>query len=50
MQIGLDGNDLTQNKQTLVLEKRLVQFVSANDTNVLIKGDFASAITALTAT
>ena len=49
MQIGLDGNDLTQNKQTLVLEKRMVQFVSANDTNVLIKGDFATAITALTA-
>jgi len=50
MQIGLDGNDLTQNKQTLVLEKRMVQFVSANDTNVLVKGDFASAITAITAT
>ena len=50
MQIGLDGNDLTQNKQTLVLEKRMVQFVSANDTNVLIKGDFETAITALTAT
>ena len=50
MQIGLDGNDLTQNKQTLVLEKRMVQFVSANDTNVLINGDFPTAITALTAT
>ena len=50
MQIGLDGNDLTQNKQTLVLEKRMVQFVSANDTNVLIKGDFVSAIVAITAT
>lgn len=49
MQIGLDGNDLTQNKQTLVLEKRLVQFVSANDTNVLIKGDFATAKLAITA-
>jgi HK97 family phage major capsid protein len=47
IQIGLDGNDLTQNKQTMVLEKRLVQFVSANDTNVLIKGDFATAITAI---
>ena len=50
MQIGLDGNDLTQNKQTLVLEKRMVHFVSENDTNVLIKGDFETAITALTAT
>jgi len=44
IQIGLDGNDLTQNKQTMVLEKRLVQFVSGNDTNVLIKGTFATAI------
>jgi hypothetical protein len=44
VQIGLDGNDLTNNKQTLVLEKRLVQFVSANDTPVLIKGTFATAI------
>lgn len=44
---GLDGNDFTQNKQTAVLEKRLVQFVSANDTPVLIKGDFATAIEAL---
>ncbi len=50
IQIGLDGNDLTQNKQTMVLEKRLVQFVSGNDTNVLIQGDFATAITAIQAT
>lgn len=49
IQIGLDGNDLTQNKQTMVLEKRLVQFVSANDTNVLIKGDFDTAIAAISA-
>lgn len=47
IQVGLDGNDFTQNKQTILLEKRLVQFVSANDTPVLVKGDFASAITAL---
>lgn len=49
MQIGLDGNDLTKNKQTLILERRLVQFVSANDVNVLIKGDFDTAKTAITA-
>ena len=48
IQIGLDGNDFTQNKKTMLVEKRLVQFVSANDTPVLVKGDFATAIAALT--
>ena len=48
IQIGLDGNDFTQNKKTMLAEKRLVQFVSANDTAVLIKGDFATAIGLLT--
>ena len=41
--IGLDGHDLTENKRTVVFEKRLVQFVSANDVNCLVKGDFATA-------
>ena len=45
--IGLDGNDFTENKKTMLLEQRLVQFVSANDTQLLVKGDFDSAITAL---
>lgn len=48
IQIGLDGNDFTQNKKTLLAEKRLVQFVSANDTAVLVKGDFTSAIALIT--
>jgi HK97 family phage major capsid protein len=43
VQIGLDGNDLTKNKQTMVLEKRLVQFVSGNDTALLVKGLFSTA-------
>lgn len=43
IQIGLDGNDFTQNKKTMLLEKRLVQFVSANDAPVLIKGAFDTA-------
>lgn len=47
IQIGLDGNDFTQNKKTMLIEKRLVQFVSANDTPVLVKGDFTTAIAAL---
>lgn len=43
VQIGLDGNDFTNNVKTILVEERLVQFVSANDTQVLVKGDFASA-------
>ena len=45
--IGLDGNDFTQNKKTMLLEKRLVQFVSANDTGVIVDGDFTTAKAAL---
>jgi len=47
IQIGLDGSDFTTNKKTMLVEKRLVQFVSANDTAVLIKGDFTTAIALL---
>lgn len=47
IQIGLDGNDFTQNKKTILVESRLVQFASANDTPVLIKGDFETAKAAL---
>jgi hypothetical protein len=43
IQIGLDGNDFTNNKKTILVEQELVQFVSANDTQVLIKGDFETA-------
>ena len=47
IQIGLDGNDFTNNKKTMLAEKRLVQFVTANDTPVIVKGDFATAIAAI---
>lgn len=47
VQIGLDGNDFTNNKKTILVEQRLVQFASANDTPCLVKGDFAIAISAL---
>jgi len=50
IQIGLDGNDYTQNKKTLLAEKRLVQFCSANDTGVIIQGDFATAKAAIVVT
>lgn len=47
IQIGLDGNDFTNNKKTILIESRLVQFVSANDTPVVVKGDFTTAKAAL---
>ena len=50
IQIGLDGNDFTKNLKTILVEQELVQFVSANDTQVLVKGTFASAIEMLEAT
>lgn len=43
LQIGLDGNDFTQNKKTMLAERRLAQFVPANDATVLITGTFAAA-------
>lgn len=43
VQIGLDGNDFTKNKKTILVEQELVQFVSANDTQVLVKGSFEDA-------
>ena len=50
VQIGLDGNDFINNKKTILLEQRLVQFVSANDAQTIIKGDFATAKALLEAT
>lgn len=47
IQIGLDGNDFTNNVKTILMEQRLVQFVSANDVQVLVKGSFATAKAAL---
>lgn len=44
IQVGLDGNDFTNNKKTILAEQQLVQFVSANDTQVLVQGTFAEAI------
>jgi HK97 family phage major capsid protein len=47
LQIGLDGSDFINNKKTMLVEKRLAQYVSANDTAVLIKGDFTTAKAAI---
>ena len=43
LQIGLNGNDFIDNKKTMLVEKRLVQFASANDTQCLVKGAFNTA-------
>lgn len=48
--IGESGDDFIQNKKTLLVEQRLVQFVSANDTPVLVKGTFADGKTVLSTT
>ena len=47
IQIGLDGNDFTNNVKTMLAEKRVVQWCSANDVHTVIKGTFAAAIAAL---
>jgi HK97 family phage major capsid protein len=46
--IGQDGNDFTNNMRTILAEQALVQFVSANDTQVLVKGVMADAIALIT--
>jgi hypothetical protein len=43
IQIGLNGNDFIENKKTMLIEKRLVQFASANDVACLVKGAFNTA-------
>jgi HK97 family phage major capsid protein len=46
--IGEDGNDFTNNMRTILAEQALVQFVSANDRQVLVKGVMADAIALIT--
>lgn len=41
--IGESGDDFIDNLKTVRIEQRLVQFISANDTQVLVKGTFAAA-------
>lgn len=43
IKIGESGTDFIDNLQTILGEMRLSQFVSANDTQVLVKGSFAAA-------
>lgn len=48
--IGESGDDFIKNLKTILVEQRLVQFVSANDTPCLVKGTFASAKAILSTT
>jgi HK97 family phage major capsid protein len=41
--IGESGDDFIDNLKTVRIEQRLVQFVSANDVPVLVKGTFAAS-------
>jgi HK97 family phage major capsid protein len=50
LQIGTEGSDFIDNVKTILLEQRLVQFVSANDTQVLVQGNFVDALVALETT
>ena len=50
LQIGTEGSDFIDNVKTILLEQRLVQFVSANDTPVLVQGNFVDALVALETT
>jgi len=48
VQVDMSGTDFIDNLRTILVEQELVQWVSANDTQVLVQGDMATAITALT--
>jgi HK97 family phage major capsid protein len=50
LQIGTEGSDFIDNVKTILLEQRLVQFISANDTQVLVQGNFVDALVALETT
>jgi len=48
VQVDMSGDDFINNLRTVLVEQELVQYVSANDTQVLVAGNIATAITALT--
>jgi HK97 family phage major capsid protein len=51
MNIEMDrtGDDFTSNLYTILAEQELVQFVSANDVQVLVKGTMTAAVATITA-
>lgn len=50
IQVDRSGDDFINNQMTILAEQELVQFVSANDTQVIVKGDMTSAIATITST
>ena len=49
LRIGETGDDFAENKKSIILEQRLVQFVSANDYAQLVYGTFSAAKAAIEA-
>jgi HK97 family phage major capsid protein len=49
LEMDRSGDDFTNKLYTILAEQELVQFVSANDTQLLVKGSMTTAITAITA-
>lgn len=47
--IGLDGNDFTNNMRTILAEWRGLTLIKGNDTSAFVAGDFATDIAALDA-
>ncbi len=43
IRIGETGDDFQENKKSILLEQRLVQFISANDYAQIVKGTFTNA-------
>ncbi len=44
VRIGETGDDFQENKKSILLEQRLVQFISANDYAQIVKGNWSTAI------
>ncbi len=49
VRIGETGDDFQENKKSILMEQRLVQFISANDYAQIIKGTFTAAKAAIEA-
>ena len=47
VQVGYVNDDFQRNMVTILCEMRLVQYVKQNDTGAFVKGDIATAITAI---
>lgn len=50
IQVDMSGTDFIDNLRTILVEQELVQWVSANDTQVLVQGDVDTALALLQST